>query len=256
MAVAAAAGVQARTVCTVVADAATDKVLVQEGNCGERVTPASTFKIAIALMGFDAGVLQDEHTPTLPYRKGYPDWGGEPWRQPTDAGRWIRYSVVWFSQQVAQSLGQERFQRYASAFDYGNADVSGKPAYPTGMMGAWINSTLRISPIEQVAFLKKIVKRQLPVSEHAFRMTDRITEIGTLPGGWDVHGKTGTGSPGMTGRYDAAHAYGWFVGWAAYGKDAIVFARLIQDDRKENPGAGLRAREAMLKDLPAILAAR
>jgi len=255
-AVTAAAGAHARTICTVAADAASNKALVQEGDCSERVTPASTFKVAIALMGFDAGVLQDEHTPALPYRQGYPDWGGEPWRQATDAERWIKYSVVWFSRQVAQSLGQERFQRYASAFDYGNADVSGKPAYPSGTMGAWINSTLRISPLEQVAFLKKIVNRQLPVSDHAFRMTDRITEVATLADGWDVHGKTGTGSPGMTGKYDAAHAYGWFVGWAVRGGDKIVFARLIQDDKKESPNAGLRARDALLKDLPAIIAAR
>ena len=58
----AAAASDARPICTVVADAATGQMLVQQGDCATRVTPASTFKVAISLMGFDAGVLKDAHT--------------------------------------------------------------------------------------------------------------------------------------------------------------------------------------------------
>ncbi len=146
----------ARTLCTVIADAASGNVLMQEGDCATRVTPASTFKIALSLMGFDAGILKDEHTPTLPYRDGDVAWGGDAWRQPTDPARWIQYSVVWFSQRVAQSLGDTRFQHYADVFDYGNRDVSGEPGKHNGTAGAWINSSLQISPLEQVAFLRKV----------------------------------------------------------------------------------------------------
>ncbi len=63
---------------------------MQEGDCATRVTPASTFKIAISLMGFDSGFLKDAHTPTLPYREGYVDWGGAEWLKPTDPTRWIK----------------------------------------------------------------------------------------------------------------------------------------------------------------------
>ena len=73
--------VYARTICTVVADASTRQILVQQGDCSSRVTPASTFKIAISLMGFDSGFLKDAHAPRLPYRDGYVDWGGAAWRQ-------------------------------------------------------------------------------------------------------------------------------------------------------------------------------
>jgi hypothetical protein len=45
------------TICTAVADAASGKTLKQEGACDTRATSASTFKIAISLMGFDAGFL-------------------------------------------------------------------------------------------------------------------------------------------------------------------------------------------------------
>src|SRR5665213_394209 len=82
----------AEIVCTAVADAAAGKVLKQEGVCDQRVTPASTFKIAISLMGLDSGFLKDEHAPTLPFQEGYVDWGGAEWKKPTDPARWIKYS--------------------------------------------------------------------------------------------------------------------------------------------------------------------
>lgn len=249
----ASTSVHAKTLCTVIADANTSQTLVQQGDCSTRVTPASTFKIAISLMGFDSGFLKDEHAPALPYRTGYVDWGGEVWRQPTDPARWIKYSVVWFSEQVTQSLGQQRFQNYATAFQYGNEDVSGDPGKHNGVMGSWIDSSLRISPLEQVAFLKKVVNRQLPVTPHAFDMTERITEVTTLPDGWDIHGKTGMGSPGTAGAFDRAHAYGWFVGWARKGSRTLVFARLIQDEKVEEGPAGVRARDAFLQAWPTLV---
>jgi beta-lactamase class D len=242
----------AKTICTAAADASTGEVIFQEGDCGTRITPASTFKIALSLMGFDAGILQDEHTPTWPYQPGYPDWGGPAWRQPTDPARWIEYSVVWYSQQVAQRLGDARFQRYAHLFHYGNQDVAGEPGKHDGTSGAWINSSLRISPLEQLVFMRKIVARQLPVSAHALDMTNRITRIDAAPDGWEIHGKTGTGSPGLFSRYDPAHAYGWFVGWATKGTQKLVFARLIQDEQPTAPNAGIRARDELLAEFPKL----
>lgn len=243
----------ARTICTVVADAANGRPLLLQGECSERYTPASSFKIALSLMGFDSGILKDEHTPSWQFQPGYPDWGGEAWRQPTDPSRWIRYSVVWYSQQLAERLGQDRFQQYTSAFGYGNQDVSGDPGKHNGTQGAWNISSLRISPLEQLAFLRKIVNRQLPVSAHAYDMTARIFEQEPAPDGWRLYGKTGTGSPGSNGAYDRNHAYGWFVGWAEKGERKLVFARLIQDEQAATPNAGMRARDAFIQEFPGLV---
>ena len=76
-----AAPAQARTLCTLIADPETRSVLLSEGDCESRVTPASTFKVPLAVMGFDAGVLKSAHDPVLPFRQGYPDWGGAPWQR-------------------------------------------------------------------------------------------------------------------------------------------------------------------------------
>jgi beta-lactamase class D len=243
----------AKVVCTAVADAATGKLLKQEGACDQRVTAASTFKIAISLMGYDAGFLTNEHLPALPFHDGYPVWDPS-WQATTDPTTWIKNSVVWFSQQTTEWLGEERFRSYVTAFRYGNEDISGDPGKHNGLTHAWLSSSLRISPLEQLIFLEKIVNRRLPVSAHAFDMTSRITAITLLPNGWDVHGKTGTGSPRKAdGSEDEDHAYGWFVGWASKGGRTLVFARLIQDERQQSPRAGLRARAAFLAEAPALL---
>ncbi len=249
----AASTAQARTVSTAVADSETGRILEKQGECSERVTPASTFKIAISLMGYDSQFLKDEHFPALPFHEGYPDWIPD-WRQPTDPSNWIKYSVVWFSQQVTQFLGEARFQKYVRDFSYGNEDVSGNPGKHDGLTRAWLSSSLKISPLDQLAFLEKVVNRQLTVTPHAFDMTSRITQITVLPSGWDIHGKTGTGSPPTPGgSYDQAHTYGWFVGWAIKGSWTVVFARLIQDEKEETDPAGLRARSAFLNELPSLL---
>lgn len=247
-----AAPASALTLCTVVADAVDGRVLLQQGQCAERYTPASTFKLPLALMGFDAGILQDEHTPAWPFQPGYPDWGGEPWRQPVDPARWIHYSVFWYSQQLAARLGQDRLQQYTSAFQYGNQDVSGEPGKHNGTQGAWFNASLRVSPLEQIAFLRKIANRQLPVNAHAYDMAERLFAQEQSPDGWRVYGKTGTGSPGSDGSYDRDHAYGWFVGWAEKGERKLVFARLIQDEQATTPNAGVRVRDAILREFPAL----
>lgn len=246
----------ARTLCTMLVDAANGEVLTRKGDCDTRVTPASTFKLPIALMGFDSGFLKDEHTPRLPFREGYADWIAS-WRTDTDPTSWIENSVVWYSQQITKALGDEQFRRYVEAFDYGNRDVSGDPGKQNGLTNAWLSSSLKISPAEQAAFLVALTEKRLPVSSHAYEMLDIIAEVGPLDGGWTIRGKTGAGRPRKAdGSPDPDNAYGWFVGWATRGDRTIVFVRLTQKDakdRKRSGSPGRWARDAFMKELPALL---
>jgi beta-lactamase class D len=250
-----ASAAQAKTICTVMADARTGATILQEGDCAGRVTPASTFKVALSVIGYDAGFLKDEHNPTLPFRKGYADWGGDNWKQPTDAVRWLKYSIVWFSQQITHALGEKNLRGYATKLGYGNADFSGDTGKNNGLDRAWIASSLKISPLEQVAFLRKLVNRELPVSTRAMEMTMKVVETTELPNGWSVQGKTGMAYPRKPDyTFDEQHPWGWFVGWASKDDRTLVFARLIQDDRKLEGTAGVRARDAFLSELPAMVA--
>lgn len=245
---ASAATAQATLSCTLLADAASGQRLVHEGTCDERVTPASTFNIVVSLMGYDSAILRDEHAPTLPFKAGYANWNPS-WRTATDPTSWLGNSVVWYAQQITSRLGQARFQRYVTDFNYGNQDVSGDAGKNNGLAMSWISSSLTISPTEQVAFLRKLVNRQLPLSAHAYDMTTRIMPAETLDNGWQIHGKTGTAAVVLPdGRDDREQQYGWYVGWASKGQRTIVFARLLRDRRQEG-AAGARVKQALLRDL-------
>jgi beta-lactamase class D len=245
---------QAKVLCTMIADAADGKVLVQQGDCLTRVTPASTFKLALAVMGFDSGFLTGPHAPVFAFRAGDPDWGGAAWKQPTDPTRWLKYSVVWYSQHITRDLGAARLTQYASQFGYGNADFTGDPGKNNGLERAWIMSSLKIAPAEQIAFLTRFVNRKLPVAAHVYGDVEGIVEVTHLPGEWDAHGKTGTAFPRKAdGTFDEARGYGWFVGWAVKGGHTLVFARLDQDEQIEKTSAGIRARDSLLNELPSLV---
>lgn len=233
--------------CTIMLDAASGERLVEQGDCGARVTPASTFNIAVSLLGYDAGILHDAHTPALPFRQGYADWLPA-WRATTDPTSWIRHSTVWYAQQVTTRLGVDGLQSYLRRFDYGNQDLSG------GVTESWIGSSLQISPREQAAFLRKLVRRELGLKPQAYDMTATLLRLPDLPNGWDVHAKTGTAFlVPPDGAPDPHLAYGWFVGWASKEGRTIVFARMVLEPRQEHGAAGPLLKQAFLRALPARL---
>lgn len=234
---------QTKIVCTLIVSAETGKPVIDEGDCDRRMSPASTFKIAISLMGFDSGILETPDKPLLPFKKGYADFRPE-WRHAQTPSTWMRDSVIWYSQQTTIRLGAEKFANYVKAFDYGNRDVSGDPGQRNGLTHAWLSSSLQISPEEQVEFLRKLIRHELPVSDKAVSNTSAILDQG-MKGGWHVFGKTGSGGvKGADGKLKTR--FGWFVGWAKRGNDTVVFARLIQDPDRQPVPAGLRARDGLI----------
>lgn len=246
----------AATDCTIMADAATGEVLFEEGHCNERATPASTFNIVVSLMGYDSGILHDEHAPVLPFKAGYADYIAS-WRAATDPSSWIQNSVLWYAQQVTTRLGPQQFQRYMTQFDYGNGDIAGDPGKANGLTTAWLGSSLQVSPIEQLAFLRKVVRRELALSDKAYEMTSRIMVADMAPGGWEIRGKTGTANPILgNGAQDKARQYGWYVGWARQGTRTVVFARLRLDQRIPDSAGGMRAKRDFLHQFSTRMAAR
>ncbi len=242
----------AETLCTLVADAATGAVLLEEGDCQARVTPASTFKLPLAVMGFDAGFLRDAGHPVLAYHVGDPDWGGVNWRRDTNPADWLHYSVVWYSQRITHALGAETLTAYAQSFGYGNADFSGDAGFDNGLDRAWIASSLQVSPVEQVRFLRALVLGTLPVRADAMARTRAIVET-RQAGGWRVHGKTGAAFPRRADRsFDYARGWGWYVGWAEKDGQTRIFARLTQAHERMKGSPGIRTRDAFLSEWPAL----
>lgn len=230
-----------RVVCTLAVGADAAAPLVKEGRCGERVTPASTFKIAIALMGFESGVLLSPDAPQLPYQPGYAASRRE-WRQAQTPATWMRDSVIWYSQEVTKRVGAARFAAYATAFDYGNRDVSGDAGKGNGLTHAWLGTSLKISPEEQVAFLGRVTGKTPPVGADAVAKTKALIDQGVLPSGWHLYGKTGSWR-------GADSAIGWFVGWAERDGRRVIFARQIRQTERGPRPTGFIARDGIVADL-------
>ncbi len=245
--VAVAGQASAATTCTLVVDVATGATILRAGDrCDAPLTPASTFKIPLSLIGFDSGILQDADRPAWPYKAEYQTWNDD-WKVTTTPRTWMRDSVVWYSQVLTRTLGDAKFQQYVNALGYGNRDVSG------GLTTAWLSSSLRISAVEQVAFVRRMIRRELPVSRSAIDLTMAIMPKAPS-GGWEISGKTGTGFQRRPdGTNDSDRQVGWFVGWAQRDGRMLVFARVIEDERPEQVRAGLRARDMLLADWPTLV---
>ncbi len=238
--------------CLVVAEVRTGDILLREGDCGTRMPPVSSFKLPLAIMGFDAGVLVDAHHPVWDLPEGEAPASHAPEIRRADAALWEEQSLVWFSRILIGKLGMERFAAYTRDFAYGNADVSGDPGKNNGLTQSWLMSSLAISPDEQVDFLRRFRLGDLPVSKRAVAMTEAVIPV-FQAGGWTVHGKTGTGYPLVDGKPNRATPLGWFVGWAEKEGREVVFATLQIDANRDGPALGALLREVVLERLPALL---
>ena len=183
-----------------------------------RLPPCSTFKVFHALIGLDSGVLDRDDARTLM------KWNGKPssiaaWNHDQTLASAMRHSVVWYFQRVATGIGEERMQR-----------------------GLWLQSSLKISPREQVGLLRALFNGSLPFAAEDIAVVKRDITLSSGKG-LRFMGKTGSGSD------DADRGIiGWFVGGVETPHNRWSFAVNIQGP----DASGVRARgiaEAALKRL-------
>jgi len=191
-------------------------------SCSERVTPQSTFKIPHALAALDSGVIAENEV--IAYDGHTVEWPS--WRKEHALASALRYSVVWYFQEIARRLGADREREYLRRLEYGNQDSSG------GLTTFWLGRSLAISPDEQVRFLLNLYADRVGVGEHAVETVRRlliqpqgqvINASGAIPfaapwpDGTVVSAKTGAG-PNADGR-----AVRWLVGHVRRGTRAWIF---------------------------------
>lgn len=220
-------------------DGSSNESIIEMGpSIDERITPCSTFKIALSLMGFDSGILEDEKTPVWLFQEGYDDFL-DAWKNPQTPHTWMQNSCVWFSKIIAAELGLEKFQSYLTALGYGNQEAHGESST------VWINSSIKISPREQVQFIQRMLQKMLPVSNHAVEMTKKILFIEELSNGWSLFGKSGWG--GSTTKLDDKGEIGWFVGWIEKDNTFLPFAYNIRADKIDLSNRKPRVKELINK---------
>jgi beta-lactamase class D len=216
--------------------------LYQPERCATRFVPASTFKIANALIGLETGVLADEKV-VFPYDRAAEAFRLKgatmdvpEWRRDHDLASGMKFSVVWYYQELARRIGKERMDSWVKKLGYGNMDTG------TVVDRFWLDGPLAISPREQLGFLKRLHDGTLPLSARSMEIVRKIIEIEKTDA-YTLRGKTGLA--------DANGGHGWLVGWVERGEDVHYFATiLLANGRKLEELIPLRhkvAREALAK---------
>ncbi|HEV8051159.1 MAG TPA: penicillin-binding transpeptidase domain-containing protein [Parachlamydiaceae bacterium] len=222
-----------------------EPVVMKGPYINDRISPCSTFKITLGLMGYDAGILIDESMPVWVFQEGYDDYL-DSWKAPQYPASWMKFSCLWYSKILALEIGLDKIQNYLESFAYGNQDVSVGLAPPGSTSIAWINSSLKISPKEQVDFIQKMVSGKLGVSPEAFQMTKTILFKEKLCAGWSLFGKTGW-SGSSVAKDGITKEHGWFVGWIEKEDKFYPFAYLIRDKKINLPERVPRVKELLMQ---------
>ena len=191
-----------------------------EARCRERFSPFSTFKIPNSLIGLDSGVITDAEFRIKWDAKKYPahDQDTLPfsaWWQDQTLRTALKRSVVWYYRELALRVGERRMKEYVQRLHYGNEDASGP------VNNFWLNSSLKISADEQVDFLRRFYKEELPVSKRSISIVREILTLEETPE-YKLSGKTGGGPLGEE-RF-----LGWFVGYVETKENTYFFATEIE----------------------------
>ena len=198
----------------------------------ERFSPASTFKIVNAMIGLQTGRLTTDST-VIP-------WDGvtrerPEWNQDLSLHRAFRYSAVPHFQTLARSIGRDTMQRWLDTLKYGNMRIG------RAVDSFWLDTSLLISPDEQLGLVKRLYFRQLPfrasVQESVKKMM--VQENNAL---YQLAYKTGMGTT-KQGRPMA-----WMVGWVEENRHVYPFVLNLDVDPKDQGGL-TDIREKILKDI-------
>lgn len=179
--------------------------------------PASTFKIFNSLVILEEGVLKNENEPIK--------WDGEKrwldqWNKDHNLKSAIKYSVVWFYQECARRVGQERMQFWIDSVGYGNRDISG------GIDRFWLDGSIRISPRQQIEFLKRLYFDKLPFSKRTMAIVKKIV-IRKKAENYTLHAKTGW-------AFSSTPQIGWYIGYLERENNVYFFAMNVDISKNED----------------------
>jgi beta-lactamase class D len=190
-------------------------------NCAQRIAPNSTFKIPLSVMAFDTNIINQN---TIFKWNGH-TYFIKNWNQDQTPRGWLVNSPVWVSQILSKQIGRQNIQKYLKIFSYGNQDFSGDRGKNNALEKAWLNSSLQISPKEQLLFLLSLYTYKFDVSKDAIDNTlkniyeEQVDEI-------KLYGKTGSGCS-LFDLYKICH--GWYVGYVIKNNKQYVFVALQKE---------------------------
>lgn len=182
--------------------------------------PASTFKIPNSIIGLETGVINEE---TI-FK-----WNGEErafsiWEKDLTLKEAFQKSCVPCYQELAREIGVNRMNTYLSKLEFGQMDVN-----ENNIDNFWLIGESKISPFQQIHFLRKLYKKELDISKSTSQIIKNILIIDQKPS-YTLSGKTGLG-------IDDSGNTGWFVGYIEKEEKVYYFATKIHQKDQNMPRA-------------------
>lgn len=217
----AAAGVEGTLI---IAELDGEPVLMHNApRAAQRFPTASTFKILNTLIALDEGVIAgpDAVIPWDGRLHDMPDWN----RDHTLASAFAT-SCVWCYQTLARAIGAERYRGHLERAGYGAL------AAPIDPVAFWLDGSLTISALEQVAFLRRVILRALPYRDSAYADLRQVMLAETTEQ-HRLFAKTGWATR-------ATPQIGWYVGYVETDTPATTWIFVLNMDIRDAADLPLR----------------
>lgn len=181
-------------------------------NCLTRISPDSTYKIYSALAGLENSIITPTNTLQLWSGTQYTntDWNNNHTLQSA-----MKDSVNWYFQTLDAKLGSSKLQRFFNDISYGNKNLTG------GLSTYWLESSLLISPLEQVQLLGNLWTNTWKFDTENIELVKDSICISEKYGK-TLYGKTGTGN------INEKYINGWFIGCVESKDNTYIFATNIR----------------------------
>lgn len=186
--------------------------IYNESLAQSRTSPDSTYKIYDALFALEQGIITPEDS-FLPWSgQEYPF---EEWNQDQTLRSAMTASVNWYFQSLDSRMGKTRIRSFLHRIGYGNEDLSGD------LSSYWMESSLKISPIEQVELLLSFYHNDWDFdNEYVDAVKDALYLSSSSKA--SLYGKTGTG------QVNGENINGWFTGFTEKGNHPYFFCVNLQ----------------------------
>ena len=201
--------------------------IYNEEQASVRVSPDSTYKIYDALFALEEGIISPDASGLAWDGTLYPF---ESWNQDQTLASALSVSANWYFQELDRQMGTDVIRSRIREIGYGNENISGSPD------SYWMESGLKISPIEQVKLLTDLYRNTFDFAPENIRAVKDSLRLSASPAG-TLYGKTGTG------QVDGQNVNGWFVGFTETADNTYFFAVNIH---AESNASGSSAAEIAL----------
>lgn len=204
-------------------------------------SPCSTFKIVSSLLGLEHGVIDPEDSV---YQWNGTTYWKKDWNRDIGFKDAFQSSCVWYFREVINRLGEDTVADGLELLSYGNCDISDWEGRLNtnnsnrDLTGFWVESSLKISPEEQVKVLAEIFE-----GEGKFKkdMIDLLKDAMLIESndGRTIYGKTGMGVK------DGQCVDAWFVGMMSR-EDKNLYYAVRLDDPENEKTSSQKAKEILL----------